>query len=92
MNTLIRVAFAMLTVGLAGCSSMPTMYSTAWGPDGDTGAPPLVQNCGIVGIGSPTKYACNGKVYTSFQLTKLRQQWQQKQTAQAGPTTRTTVR
>ena len=28
--------------------------------------PPLVQNCGIVSISSPTKYACNGKTYTSF--------------------------
>jgi hypothetical protein len=36
-----------------------------------------VQNCAIVGISSPSKYACGGKVYTSFQLLKLRQEWEQ---------------
>jgi hypothetical protein len=38
--------------------------------------PPMVQNCGIVSIGSPTKYACNGKTYTSFELLKLRLAWE----------------
>jgi len=37
--------------------------------------PPLVQNCGIVSIGSPTKYVCDGKVYTSFELHKLGEDW-----------------
>jgi hypothetical protein len=36
----------------------------------------MVQNCGIVSIGSPTKYACNGKTYTSFELLKLRLAWE----------------
>ncbi len=33
---------------------------------------PRVENCAIVSISSPTRYACNGKVYTSFQLAKWR--------------------
>jgi hypothetical protein len=33
---------------------------------------PRVQDCGIVAISSPPKYACEGKVYTSMQLAKLR--------------------
>ena len=36
----------------------------------------MVQNCGIVSIGSPSNYACDGKVYTAFQLAKLRQDWE----------------
>jgi hypothetical protein len=37
-----------------------------------TTAPPLVQDCGVVAISTPARYACNGKTYTSFQLTKMR--------------------
>jgi hypothetical protein len=28
-----------------------------------------------VSIGSPSKFVCNGKVYTSFELARLRQDW-----------------
>jgi hypothetical protein len=37
-----------------------------------TTPPPLVQDCGLVAISTPARYACNGKTYTSFQLTKIR--------------------
>jgi hypothetical protein len=37
-----------------------------------TTPPPLVQNCGLVAISTPARYACNGKTYTTFQLTKIR--------------------
>jgi hypothetical protein len=47
-------------------SVQPAIASTAT-------TPPIVQNCGIVAIGSPTKYACDGKVYTSFELARLRE-------------------
>jgi hypothetical protein len=34
-----------------------------------------VQDCAIVAISSPTRYACpDGKVYTSFELARARQQ------------------
>ncbi|MGH7985194.1 MAG: hypothetical protein ACREQX_02770 [Candidatus Binataceae bacterium] len=79
-STLIRAGAALLAVGLAGCSRMPPWYSRAWSPR-DTPGAPLVRNCGIVSIGSPTRYVCNGKVYTSFQLTKLRQEWNRTQPA-----------
>jgi hypothetical protein len=55
------VAFAALT--LAGCSNNP--FS-------DYGPSPRVADCAIVSIGSPTKYACNNKVYTSFDLADIR--------------------
>ncbi len=37
-----------------------------------------VQDCGIVAISSPPKYACGGKVYTAFQLAKIRGEQAQK--------------
>jgi hypothetical protein len=32
-----------------------------------------VQDCGVIQAGTPSRFACNGKVYTSFQLAKLRE-------------------
>jgi hypothetical protein len=43
-------------------------------------APPALRDCGIVSIGSPSKYICHGKVYTAYQLQHLRE----KAAAQAG--------
>jgi hypothetical protein len=57
-----RIATVAVTIGLStsGCASQST--------------PPRVENCGIVAVSSPTKYVCNGKVYTSFELTNLRRE------------------
>jgi len=65
------LASMVLVLGLCGCSAMPSFRS------GDPAkqvskASPRVQDCGIVSIGSPTKYICDDKVYTSFELAKLR--------------------
>ncbi len=38
--------------------------------------PPKVENCAIVTISSPAKYACNGKVYTTYELQHLREKWE----------------
>ncbi len=60
-------AWAMLTLslalGAAGCASQGGAASTP---------APQVQECAVVAISSPPKYACNGKVYTAFELTRLR--------------------
>ncbi len=37
-----------------------------------TTPPPRVQDCGLVAISTPARFACNGKTYTSFQLAKIR--------------------
>jgi len=57
-------AFACL---LAGCA--------AYGPNPPASAAsgPLVQNCGVIQTGTPSRFVCNGKVYTSYQLAKLRE-------------------
>jgi hypothetical protein len=32
---------------------------------------PDVHDCTLISIGSPSKYACGDKTYTSFELTKM---------------------
>ena len=55
-----------------GCTLSTSManpfLSTASGNPND----PRVENCGVVSISSPSKYVCDGKVYTTFELAKLR--------------------
>jgi len=66
----LALASAVLAMGLWGCSAMAPVASA---PQTSAKAPPpFVQDCGIASIGSPSTYACDGKVYTSFALTKLR--------------------
>lgn len=77
-RTIVRRTLAAAAIALAGCAVMrahggDSSYQQVAAADRP---PPMVQNCGIVGIGSPTKYACGGKVYTSFELLKLREEWE----------------
>jgi hypothetical protein len=68
------LASAVMIASTAGCETLHSTITPAWTPSQMTGTAkiPRVEDCAIVGISSPTKYACNGKVYTSFQLAKLR--------------------
>jgi hypothetical protein len=81
IRTLEGLGFALFALGLAGCSVLP---EKGWGIP-PPGAPPLVQDCGIVTISSPTRYACNGKVYTSFDLEKKRLAWETAQNTESHP-------
>ena len=72
---LLRLGLAAVMIAASGCAWMQGGSSYQQVAAADS-APPMVQNCGIVSIGSPSKYACNGKVYTSFDLLKLRQDWE----------------
>jgi hypothetical protein len=40
--------------------------------------PPEVENCAVVAISTPAKYACNGKTYTSYELAKMRWDYEKK--------------
>ena len=62
---------ALMFVGVAGCDmlnmSPPPAKTAANAP-----APRVDQDCTVFNISTPTRYACNGKVYTSYQLAKMR--------------------
>ncbi len=71
-----KVAACALALALGGCSS----YSIDW----PTSRPalsaaaakdpiPRVQDCININSGTPTKYVCNGKTYTSHELRKIRE-------------------
>jgi aspartate aminotransferase-like enzyme len=74
-------ALGLAMLGVAGCALLP---QKGWGSP-PAGAPPLVQDCAIVTISSPTRYACNGKVYTSFDLERQRLAWETAQSTQTNP-------
>jgi hypothetical protein len=68
----LAVAFGTLIVG---CSTLP-VWNTPTYASGPQAAPtpiPYVQNCAVLNTGTPSKFACNGKTYTSFQLAKIRE-------------------
>ena len=78
-NNILRLGLATVIVAASGCAEMQVHRSQ--GPSSPQVAaadmpPPMVQDCGIVGISSPSKFACNGKTYTSFDLLKLRLAWE----------------
>ncbi len=80
------IAGGILVAALAGCSTAKS--SSGFPPPGAAVAngkpsdpPPSVNDCGVVSVGSPTKYVCNGKVYTTFQLSKMKKDYQAKQQA-----------
>jgi len=50
---------------LAGCSMGNPVMSSA-------GPGPRVEDCALIQQATPTKYVCNGKTYTSVQLTEIR--------------------
>ena len=80
MKTITRARFARLTAVMAaalacGCAAMsPTPPAQNGGTAQAAPTPiPLVQNCGVLSTGTPSRFVCDGKVYTSFQLARLRE-------------------
>jgi hypothetical protein len=78
------IAAGVIVVALAGCSSSnsggnfpPPGAAMANGKP--TGPPPNVADCTVVSVGSPQKYVCNGKQYTSFDLERMREEYQKQQ-------------
>jgi hypothetical protein len=79
------VAAGVIVLALAGCSSNssgnfppPGAAMTNGKP---TGPPPKIADCALTNSGSPTKYVCNGKTYTTFQLNKMRMDYEKQQAA-----------
>jgi hypothetical protein len=71
---LLSAAAISAAIGVCtGCGlSMPTMVTPAAGAQGAQANPPNIWDCGLVSSGSPSKYVCGDKVYTTFQLAKIR--------------------
>ena len=65
----IALGVAMAALG-AGCAEVAPATTPAAGTTAQ--AAPHIWDCGLVSSGSPSKYVCNGKVYTTFQLAKIR--------------------
>lgn len=64
------LASAVMIASAAGCSVSPGQAPSTQAP--------LVAECGVFNISTPTRYACNGKVYTAYQLAKLRAEEEKK--------------
>jgi hypothetical protein len=68
-STLLAPAF--LAAMLAGCAAVGRTTTVA---SSSAAAPiPRVQDCAVLSTGTPSRFACNGKTYTSYQLAKLRE-------------------
>jgi len=72
------MAASVVAIAVSGCSTSQGNFPAPSTPAATAstakagGPPPKVEDCEIVNVGSPNKYVCNGKVYTTFQLTKQR--------------------
>jgi hypothetical protein len=79
----LMLATAVMIASTTGCASIQSAVTPAWTPDQTAGTKqiPRVEDCAIVAISSPSRYACGGKVYTSFQLAKLRMDEEKKYAA-----------
>jgi hypothetical protein len=68
-------ALALAMVVMAGCASTSRSSDakTAAAPKAAATPVPYVENCVETNVGSPSKFVCNGKSYTSFQLAKIRE-------------------
>jgi len=64
----------VMAVAFAGCAmSAGSTLQTAGGPQAAATPIPRVQNCAVLNTGTPSRFACNGKTYTSYQLAKIRE-------------------
>jgi hypothetical protein len=55
---------SLLTLAISGCSGRNLFLSS--------GPAPRVEDCAQIQQATPTKYVCGGKIYTSVQLTNIR--------------------
>jgi hypothetical protein len=70
----LMLASVVIVASAAGCETIRSTIAPSWTPGEQASSAeiPRVQDCVIMNVSSPTKYVCNGKTYTSFQLAKLR--------------------
>jgi hypothetical protein len=59
------IAVGIWTAALSGCANFRSPFVSE-GPE------PRVENCSMIRQATPTQYVCNGKTYTSVQLSDIR--------------------
>jgi hypothetical protein len=73
-RTAVPVVLGSLCLALAGCApSSSSPNSAPSNPKVVVQLAPKVANCAVLQVGSPSRFACDDKVYTSYQLAKLRE-------------------
>ncbi len=88
MNRITRARLARLTTIMlaalaCGCAAMSPAPPAQSGANAQAAAKPIprVEDCAVLNTGTPSRFACNGKVYTSYQLAKLREDAAKKKAA-----------
>ena len=64
MKQLTTLAASLAFLALSGCAGRDPLLS--YGPQ------PRVEDCAQIRQATPTQYVCDGKTYTSVQLTEIR--------------------
>ena len=79
----LMIVSAVMIASATGCATIHSTVTPAWTPSQTAGTArvPRVEDCAIVAISTPSRYACNGKVYTSYQLAKMRMEEEKKYAA-----------
>jgi hypothetical protein len=81
------IAAGAIALTLAGCSSSSSTSGGGFPPpgaamvNGKPWPPPRVQDCTLIQSSSPTRYVCNGKVYTTFDLNRMRMAYEKQRLA-----------
>ena len=78
------IAAGVVAAALAGCSSRSSSgFPPPGAPmvNGKPYPPPMAQDCTVTFAGSPQRYICNSKPYTSFDLYKMRKDYEKQQAA-----------
>jgi hypothetical protein len=65
------IASCAFAFALIGCAAAPSSITSAASNGTATAPPPDVHDCTLISTGSPSRYACGDKTYTSFELTKM---------------------
>jgi len=71
---LVFSSLGFLCVSVAGCAAGSSSPNSApSNPKVLVQLAPKVADCAVVQVGTPSRFVCNGKIYSSYQLAKLRE-------------------
>jgi hypothetical protein len=73
-------AAAIIALSFFGCAADSSAQLTT-ATAKESGPPLAVQDCVLIGTGSPSTYQCGDKTYTSYDLTKMQRDFEAQQHA-----------